>query len=65
MPMMRPFARSGTASTAPAPVCRIAAATWSLRTIAGSLKTSADATARPSTIAIPDGPTPAGRTGAT
>ncbi len=62
--MTRPFARSGTARTAPEPVRRIVAATSSLRTMAGSLKTSTEATARPSTIAIPDGPTPADSTGA-
>ena len=59
--MIPPFARSGTATTALSPVRRIVSARSALRTIVGSLNTSDDATGRPSILARPDGPTPAGK----
>ncbi len=62
VPMIRPLARSGTASTAASPARRIVSATSAVKAIAGSLKTSDDATARPSSVARPDGPIPAGKT---
>src|SRR5207245_1089161 len=47
---------------APSPALGILSASSSLRTIDGSLKASGDVTARPSTAARPDAPTPAGST---